>query len=314
MKYTLKKLFSTMVTLIVVSLCVFLAFNILPGDPAIRMLGLEASPELVEQTRERMGLNDPLLVRYFRWFFAFWKGDFGTSYSYSVPVASLVISKIPITFTLGLLAFLLTVVLSIPLGIATAKYENGILDRTLTVINQIIMAILPFFSGILITFIFGMIFKFFTPGGFVSYTEDLRGFLRYLFFPSIAIALPKVAMTVKMLRGNLIDEAGKDYARTAYSRGNNTNGVLYRHVLKNAIIPVITFLGMALADMVAGSIVVEQVFNIPGISRILLTSISNRDYPVVEAIIMGIAIIVIGINFLVDVIYRIIDPRIGIDE
>ena len=311
MKYALKKLLTTFVTLVVVSLCVFLAFNILPGDPAVRMLGLEASPELIEQTREKMGLNDPVLVRYFRWFTAFLHGDFGTSYSYSVPVAGMIISKIPITLTLGLLAFALTILISIPLGIVTAKYENGILDRAITVINQVIMAIPPFFSGILITLVFGMIFKFFTPGGFISYTDDIGGFVKYLIFPSIAIALPKIAMTVRMLRGNLIDEAGKDYARTAYSRGNNTNGVLYRHVLKNAMIPVITFLGMALADMVAGSIVVEQV---PGISRILLTSISNRDYPVVEAIIMGIAIIVIGVNFLVDIIYMMIDPRIRIDE
>ena len=135
-----------------------------------------------------------------------------------------------------------------------------------------------------------------------------------MIFPSVAIALPKIAMTVKMLRSSLLDEAEKDYTRTAYSRGNNTNGVLYRHVLKNAMIPVITFLGMLLADMVAGSIVIEQVFSIPGISRILLASISNRDYPVVEAIIMGIAAIVIVINLLVDIIYRIIDPRIEITE
>ena len=314
MKYTIKKFFSTLMTLIVVSLCVFLAFNVLPGDPAVRMLGLEASDELIEQTRQAMGLNDPLLVRYFRWFIAFLHGDFGTSYSYKVPVAGMLLNKIPITFSLGILAFILTVLISIPMGIVTAKYENGVLDRIITVFNQIIMAIPPFFSGILITFIFGMILKIFTPGGFVSYKDDFFGFIKYLIFPSFAIAFPKIAMTVKMLRGNLIDEAGKDYARTAYSRGNNTNGVLYRHVLKNAMIPVITFLGMALADMVAGSIVVEQVFSIPGISRILLTSISNRDYPVVEAIIMGIAIIVIVLNLLVDIIYRIIDPRIRIDD
>ena len=188
------------------------------------------------------------------------------------------------------------------------------MDRVVTVINQIIMAVPPFFSGILITFIFGMVFKLFTPGGFVSYTDNFAGFVGYLIFPSIAVALPKIAMTVKMLRGSVIDEAKKDYTRTAYSRGNNTNGVLYRHVLKNALIPVITFLGMLLADMVAGSIVIEQVFGIPGISRILLTSISNRDYPVVEAIIMGIAMIVIVTNLLVDIIYRIVDPRIGIEE
>ncbi len=314
MKYIIKKVISMIITLVVVSLCVFLAFSIIPGDPAIKKLGTEASPELIAQTREQMGLNDPVIVRYFRWFAAFLQGDMGKSYNYSVPVAGMILNKIPITLTMAIMSFLLTIVVSIPMGIITAKHEGGILDRVVTVVNQVIMAVPPFFSGILITFIFGMIFKLFKPGGFISYSEDFAGFVGYLIFPSIAVALPKIAMTVKMLRGSVIDEAKKDYTRTAYSRGNNTNGVLYRHVLKNALIPVITFLGMLLADMIAGSIVIEQVFGIPGISRILLTSISNRDYPVVEAIIMGIAMIVIVTNLLVDIIYRIVDPRIGIEE
>lgn len=314
MKYIIKKIISMIITLVVVSLCVFLAFSIIPGDPALRMLGTEASPELIAQTRERMGLNDPFFIRYFRWFTAFLRGDMGNSYNYSVPVAGLILPKIPITLTMAVMSFLLTILISIPFGIITAKHEGGILDRVITIFNQIIMAIPPFFSGIIISFVFGMILKVFTPGGFISYKDNLGGFIRYLIFPSVAVALPKIAMTVKMLRGSVIDEAAKDYTRTAYSRGNNTNGVLYRHVLKNALIPVITFLGMVLADMIAGSIVIEQVFSIPGISRILLTSISNRDYPVVEAIIMGIAIVVIVTNLLVDIIYRIIDPRIGIEE
>lgn len=314
MKYIIKKVISMIITLVVVSLCVFLAFSIIPGDPALKKLGTEASPELIAQTREQMGLNDPVIVRYFRWFGAFLQGDMGKSYNYSVPVAGMILNKIPITLTMAIMSFLLTIVVSIPMGIITAKHEGGILDRVVTVVNQVIMAVPPFFSGILITFIFGMIFKLFKPGGFISYSEDFAGFVGYLIFPSISVALPKIAMTVKMLRGSVIDEAKKDYTRTAYSRGNNTNGVLYRHVLKNALIPVITFLGMLLADMIAGSIVIEQVFGIPGISRILLTSISNRDYPVVEAIIMGIAMIVIVTNLLVDIIYRIVDPRIGIEE
>ena len=314
MKYIIKKIISMIITLVVVSLCVFLAFSIIPGDPALRMLGTEASPELIAQTRERMGLNDPFFIRYFRWFTAFLHGDMGTSYNYSVPVSGMILSKIPITLTMAVMSFVLTILISIPFGIITAKHEGGILDRVITVFNQIIMAVPPFFSGIIISFVFGMVLKVFTPGGFISYKDDFGGFIRYLIFPSVAVALPKIAMTVKMLRGSVIDEAAKDYTRTAYSRGNNTNGVLYRHVLKNALIPVITFLGMVLADMIAGSIVIEQVFSIPGISRILLTSISNRDYPVVEAIIMGIAIVVILTNLLVDIIYRIIDPRIGIEE
>ena len=130
-----------------------------------------------------------------------------------------------------------------------------------------------------------------------------------MIFPAIAIALPKIAMAVKLLRTAILEESEKDYVRTAYSRGNNTRGVLYQHALKNALIPVITFLGMALSDMIAGSIIIEQVFNIPGLGRILLTSISGRDYPVVEAIIMLIAFLVVIVNFLVDVLYRIVDPR-----
>lgn len=297
-------------TLMVVSLCVFLSFNIIPGDPATRRLGTEATPELIQQVREEMGLNEPLLVRYKDWVVSMVKGDMGTSYSYALPVSSMIADKIPITVTMALMAFALMVIISIPLGLYTAKHAGGVIDRVIVVLNQIVMAIPPFFSGILLSLVFGMILKLFTPGAFVSYKTDMKGFIHYLIFPAIAIALPKASMCIKLLRSSVIEEASKDYTRTAYSRGNSTNGVLYKHVLKNAMIPVITFMGMALADMIAGSIVIEQVFGIPGLSRILMTSISNRDYPVVEAIIMMIAAIVIVTNLLVDIIYRIVDPRI----
>ena len=311
MRYVLKKVFMMALTLVVVSVCVFLAFHVIPGDPATRLLGTQGTPAQVEALREQKGLNDPLYQQYFRWAVSFIQGDLGTSYVYSQPVSSMLASKIPITFSLAMMSFVFMILISIPLGIYTARHENGMADRIIMTVNQIIMAIPPFFSGILITYIFGMMLHLFIPGGFVSYDMSIGGFLAYLIFPAIAIALPKAAMATKLLRGSVIDEASKDYTRTAYSRGNTINGVLYRHVLQNAVIPVITFIGMALADMVAGSIVIEQVFGIPGISRILLTSISNRDYPVVEAIIMGIAMLVILINFLVDMIYRMIDPRIS---
>ncbi|MBQ7428957.1 MAG: ABC transporter permease [Butyrivibrio sp.] len=310
MRYIIKKVLMMALTLMVVSLCVFLSFNIIPGDPATRRLGTEATPELIQQVREEMGLNEPLLVRYKDWVVSMVKGDMGTSYSYALPVSSMIADKIPITVTMALMAFALMVIISIPLGLYTAKHAGGVIDRVIVVLNQIVMAIPPFFSGILLSLVFGMILKLFTPGAFVSYKIDMKGFVHYLIFPAIAIALPKASMCIKLLRSSVIEEASKDYTRTAYSRGNSTNGVLYKHVLKNAMIPVITFMGMALADMIAGSIVIEQVFGIPGLSRILMTSISNRDYPVVEAIIMMIAAIVIVTNLLVDIIYRIVDPRI----
>ena len=310
MKYVVRKILTMILTLLAVTFFVFLSFHVISGDPATSMLGTEATPQKVAALREELGLNDPVLVQYGRWAAGLLHGDMGTSYSYRMPVTGMVANKIPVTITLTLMAFVLMVVISIPLGIYTAKHEGGVVDRIIYIINQIIMAIPPFFSGILITLIFGRIFKLFTPGGYVSYEKDFAGFIGYLFFPAVAIALPKAAMAVKLLRSSVIKEAKLDYVRTAYSRGNRTNDVLYKHVLKNALIPVVTFLGMALADMIAGSIIIEQVFSIPGLGRILLTSISNRDYPVVMAVIVCIAVLVLVVNMAVDLVYGLIDPRI----
>lgn len=313
MKYVVRKILTTILTLFAVTFFVFLSFHVISGDPASSMLGTEATPQKVAALREELGLNDPVLVQYGRWAAGLLHGDMGTSYSYRMPVTGMVANKIPVTITLTLMAFVLMVVISIPLGIYTAKHEGGVVDRVIYIINQIIMAIPPFFSGILITLLFGRIFKLFTPGGYVSYEKDFAGFVGYLFFPAVAIALPKAAMVVKLLRSSVIKEAKLDYVRTAYSRGNRTNDVLYKHVLKNALIPVVTFLGMALADMIAGSIIIEQVFSIPGLGRILLTSISNRDYPVVMAVIVCIAVLVLVVNMAVDLIYGLIDPRITVE-
>ncbi len=314
MKSVLKKLIAMLLTLIIVSFCVFLAFAIIPGDPARAMLGTEATPGAINRLREEMGLNEPLLVRYGKWIAGFAAGDFGISYSYSKPVADLLIDKVPITVAMTIISFAMILAISIPLGIITARYKGGILDKAVTVLTQINMAVPPFFSGFLITLIFGLTLKFFVPGGYISYKEDMAGFFAYMIFPSFAIAIPKSAMTVKLLRRSLIEEYRKDYVRTSYSRGASTNWVFYKHILKNAMIPTVTFLGMVLSDIVAGSIVIEQVFGIPGFGRILLTAIQNRDYPVVEAIIMFLAIIVLLVNFAVDVLYRIIDPRISAGE
>ena len=310
MKRIFKKFLIMLVTLLAVSFLVFLALSIIPGDAATNMLGTQATQESIEALREEMGLNDPFFVQYFRWLFGCLKGDFGTSYSYHMSVSSLIMDKLPITITLTLFSFIIIFVVSIPLGVFIAKHSGGVIDRVLTVLNQIIMSIPAFFSGIIITLVFGLILGLFTPGGFVSYKTDVAGFLGYLIFPSVAIAIPKISMTVKLLKESILEEYKKEYVRTAYSRGNSTTQVLYKHVLKNAIIPVITFLGMTLADIVAGSIVIEQVFGIPGIGRILLTSISNRDFPVVQAIIIILAVIILVINFIVDIIYHKVDPRI----
>ena len=310
MKTILKKIITFIFTVLLVTLFVFVAFELIPGDAATARLGINATDEALAHLRQELGLTRPFFVRYFSWLGSFFFGDMGTSYSYGVSVRSMLAAKLPITLTLTLMSFVMVVALSIPIGVFSSKYEDRWFAKALDVLGQLTMSVPPFFLGILITYLFGMMLRLFVPGGFVSYDINFGKFVWYLFFPAMAIALPKAAMSTKLLKTSVLSERRLDYVRTAYSRGNSTMDVLYKHVLKNALIPVITFLGMTLADIVAGSLVIEQVFSIPGYGRLLISSIANRDYPVVQAIIAIIAMIVIVINLLVDIMYQILDPRL----
>lgn len=297
-------------TLLLVTALAFVAFSIIPGDPTSSVLGVDATPEQVAALRARLGLDLPIWQRYLHWLVSFVTGDFGDSYNYSMPVSQLLASRVGVTLTLTAIAFALIVVLSLPLGLLAARYEGGVLDRALTVLNQLTMSVPNFVVGIALVYFFGLILALFQPGAFITPEEDPRAFLRFMFFPALAVALPRTAMTVKMLRGSILSEMDADYIRTAYSKGNTRSSALWRHVLRNAMIPVVTFLAMAIGDIVAGSIVVEQVFGIPGLGRMLISSIGNRDYPVVQAIIVLVASVVVLCNFLADLLYRVMDPRI----
>lgn len=312
MKYVLKKVGTLILTLLAVSALVFFAFSLIPSNPAVTKLGTEATQERIEELTHEMGLDRPVLERYCEWVAGIVKGDFGKSYSYNQPVTTLLKEKIAVTMLLSVMAIILTCILAFPIGIYCARKSDSKIDVLLTTINQMIMSVPSFFSGILITLIFGVFLHVFTPGGFVSYKQSFLGCVGYLFFPALAISLPKISMVVKLLKDTSLKEADKDYVRTAYSRGNRTKAVFYKHVLKNAMIPVITFLGMTFADIIAGSIIVEQVFGVPGLGRMLLTSISGRDYPVVEAIILLLATAVVVSNLVVDLLYKKFDPRIHV--
>lgn len=312
MKYIIKKIIGLIITLLIVSILAFFAFEVIPGDPARTILGTEATESKVQALREEMGLNRPLPERYVQWGKDFLAGDMGVSYFYQIPVREMIGDKLPITVAMTVLAFCFTLLLSVPVSILSVRYENHFFDRMFLIFNQVTMSIPPFFIGIIFTVIFGLVFRWFTPGGYVSYTESVSGFLGYLILPALAIALPRAAMTTKMLRNSLIAEMHQDYVRTAYSRGNSPWRVLLCHAFRNGIVPVVTFLGMAVADMIANSIVVEHVFGIPGIGRTLIGSISKRDYPVVEAIIVLIAVVTLVMNTLVDLLYHKLDKRIEV--
>lgn len=317
MRFILKKVTTLIITLFIVSVAAFVAFQIIPGDVVTAILGTEATEEREAELREELGLNDPPVERYFNWVSDVLHGDLGVSYRYSknmnemMPVSELIGDKLPVTLWLAFEASIFIIIVSIPLGVLWARTNNHFLNTFFEVLTQTTMAIPSFFLGIIVTYIFGIVFKLFMPGGYISYRTDFKGFLFYLIFPALSIALPKIAMTARFLRNSMLTQLKSDYVRTAYSKGCTKRRVMYAHVLRNAMMPVVTFLGMIIAEIVAGSIVIEQVYSLPGIGRLLISSISNRDFPVVEMLILYITFVVIFVYFLVDILYRALDPRIS---
>lgn len=310
MKYAAKRIAMLLLTMVIVSFLAFAAFSLISGNTAEILLGTQATPERVAALERELGLDRPLLARYAGWLLGFFTGDLGTSFSYKQPVWELIAPKAAVTLCLSALSFLLIVAVSIPLGVRSARQAGGRLDGVWTALDQLCMAVPPFFTGILLSWLFSTVLRWFVHGNFPDLRADFPGALKYLFFAAVSLAIPRAAMTVRMLRSTILREMRKDYVRTAISRGNDRGGVLYRHVLKNALVPVVTFLAQTMAEIVASGIVVEQVFAIPGLGRMLVASISNRDYPVVQAIVVILAFWVVLAGTAADLINQRIDPRL----
>ncbi|GHU60001.1 peptide ABC transporter [Spirochaetia bacterium] len=313
MRFIVKRLFVTIITLFLISVITFAAFNIIPGDPALVMLGIEATPEQLAAVRAEMDLDKSPPVQYLRWLGRFFTGNLGNSARFrGEKISDLVLARLPVTATLTGMSIIFILVLSVPAALFSARKENSVFDRLINTITTITISVPGFFLGVLLIWIFGIILHLFAPGAYVSYETNFGGFLACLVFPAIAIALPNAAVVVKFLRASLFQQLQSDYVRTAYSKGNPKNRVLYRHVLKNAAIPAVTLLGMIIGDIFSGSIVTEQVFTIPGIGRLLIASITSRDFPMVQTLVVYIAFIVVLANTLVDIAIQIIDPRIRV--
>ena len=310
MTYTLKRLGTLLVTMLLVSLLTFLAFSLVSGDPAQAKLGTEATPEALEALRRDWGLDRPLPLRYLSWLSGFFTGDLGVSYKYSQPVWTLIAPKLALTLTLSLMSFVLIVAISIPLGVWSHRWAGGPFDWAHTAFNQLCMAVPPFFTGIVLSYGFGIVLRVFVPGESIDLRDDFPGALRHLFFAAVCIAIPRIAMTVRMMRATVLGEMNKAYVRTAISRGNDRLGVLTRHVLKNSLVSTVTFLGQTMAEIIGGSVAVEQVFGIPGLGSFLVSGIGSRDYPVVQTIVVILSFWVVLAGTLADLIDRRIDPRL----
>ncbi len=310
MNYIIRRGFTLTVTLLLVSIITFALFQIVPGDPALVILGIDAEQEQIDALRAKFQMDLPVYERYLNWIVGVLKGDAGESIRFSTPVIDLIKSRLPVTISLAVLSIGMAIIIAIPMGILAARNQGKWSGFLISVFTQLGMAIPSFWLGIMLILVFGLKLSWFAPGGYVPWNESITGALRSLFLPAVANAILVIAVIVRYLRTTVIEQLKLDYVRTAYSKGLEKKYVVYKHVLKNALIPVITVLGMLIASVLGGSLVIEQVFSLPGLGRLLVSSISYRDFLLVQGVVMYIAIAVILINFIVDILYKVIDPRI----
>ena len=312
--YLLKRLAISLATLLLASIVVFAVLEILPGDPARLMLGMNASADQVELLRNRMGLNAPLLLRYLHWAGGLLSLDFGRSYTYSVPVIDLVRERMAVSLPLALIALALSTIIAIPVGLYSASRRGRAGDTIAMGAAQLGVAIPNFWFALMLIYLFAVWLRLVPAGGFPGWSaEDGGGVgpaLRALVLPAVALAVVQAAILARIVRSAVLEVLREDFVRTARAKGQTPRGVLWGHVLRNAMVPVVTVMGLQFANLLAGTVVIEQVFSLPGLGRLVFQAIANRDLLVVRNVVMLLAAAVVVINFAVDVLYVVIDPRL----
>lgn len=298
------------ITLLIVSALIFFVMDLLPGDPASVMLGTSASPETLAALQKQLGLDQPLLIRYVAWLGNALHGNFGTSYTYGVPVAGLIAERLAVTVPLALLAVILSVLIAIPLGVISAGRRNSGLDYLGGVISQLFIAVPGFWVGLLLVMLFSVTLGWMPAGGFPGWSNGVWEAIKALILPAIALALPQAGVLTRVTRTSVLEVMSEDYVRTARSKGLSEKTSLWLHAVPNAMVPVVTILGLQFTFLIAGAVLVENVFNLPGLGRLAYQALSQRDVVVMQNVILFFAGLVIVMNFLVDMLYLIIDPRL----
>jgi peptide/nickel transport system permease protein len=310
--YVTKRLGSLCLSLIVASLVIFACIEIVPGDPASFMLGINAQPDTIQALRVELGLDQSLAQRYLGWVGGLLGGDMGTSYTYRTPVSDIVSDRLQVSLPLALYALMLTVVVAFPVGILAAARRGSVTDITVMGATQLGVAIPNFWFAILMVILFAINLRWFSAGGFPGWDAGIFLAMKALTLPAIALALPQASILARVMRSSLLDTLSEDYMRTARAKGLTRRQVLWRHALRNAMIPVLTIIGLQFAFLLAGAIIIENVFFLPGLGRLVFQAITQRDLIVVESVVMLLVFAVILVNFLVDIAYAWVDPRIRV--
>lgn len=319
LKFLLKKIITSLLTLLLLATVTFFIFEIIPGDVVTAKLGTEATPEKIEAMRKLYGLDKGVFARFGQFLAGIFTGDFGISYSTNLPVMDMLLECLPVTIALAVMSLFIVIIVALPIGMFVgaleAKKKNAKRVFVFDVFNQTFMSIPPFVIGITISIVFGLTLNWFIPGVFISPEENFMGFLICLIPAAVSVSIPKVAMMLRFVKTSVADEMEKNYVRLARSKGMSEARVLFAHVLKNVVITNITALSVVMVEIFAGSVVIEQVFSLNGLGRLLVACISVRDFKVVSAIVMYVGVVVISVNLLSDILYAVVDKRtVSADE
>lgn len=310
LRYSLKRLLSLVISLLVASIVIFVVIEIVPGDPATYMLGINAQEDTIAALREELGLNASKVERYWGWLSGMMVGDFGTSYTYRSPVSELIGDRVWVSLPLALIALTLSTAIAFPIGILAASRRGSATDLSVMGATQLGVAIPNFWFAMILVLIFAINLRWFASGGFPGWDEGIFAGLKALTLPAIALALPQASILARVMRTSLLDTLSEDFVRTARAKGLSKSKALRRHALRNALIPVLTIIGLQFSFMLAGAIIIENVFYLPGLGRLIFQSISQRDLIVVESVVMLLVFAVVVVNFLVDLTYALVDPRL----
>jgi peptide/nickel transport system permease protein len=312
-RYFLKKLITLLILLFLVSITVYSVLFVLPGDPAQIILGINATPETLANLRSELGLDKSFLAQYTDWMGSLLSGRGSWSINYDMPVYDLILSRLTVTGPLALLAMVFAVVISIPLGIYAARHQNRPGDVSVMFFTQLGLATPEFWLGILLILLFSVHWGLFSAGGFPGWSVDFWGSVKALLLPSFALGVIRASILTRLTRSSMLDVLREDYVRTARAKGLKERTVIYVHALRNALIPVLTILGLQLGQLMAGAIIIENVFYLPGLGRLVFQAIGQRDLPVVREIVLFMAAAVVLVNFIVDLTYSSLDPRIRLE-
>lgn len=308
-RYVIRRLVSLGLSLMAASALIFSVVELVPGDPASFMLGLGAQPDTLAALREQLGLDQPWPLRYAHWLGGVLTGDLGTSFTYKTPVSGMVLDRLQVSLPLALIALVLAVTIAMPVGMFAAARRGRLADTLAMGTAQVGIALPNFWFGMLLILIFAVRLQLLPAGGFPGWSDPLAA-LRALTLPAIALALPQAAILARVLRSSLVETLGQDYIRTARAKGLSARQALRRHALRNALIPVLTILGMQFSFLLAGAIIIENVFSLPGLGRMIFQAINQRDLIVVQSAVLVLVVAVILVTFLVDLGYALIDPRL----